>query len=53
METNKNENTTVQKPWDAAKVFIRGKYIPIQVYLRKKMKKKKKKRKKEDQSNKD
>ena len=27
METNKNENMTVQDLWDEAKVVIRGKYI--------------------------
>lgn len=29
METNKNEDTTVQNLWDAAKVMLRGKYIAI------------------------
>ena len=35
METNKNENTTVQTLWDAAKAVLRGKYIAIQAYLKK------------------
>ena len=35
METNENENTMVQKLWDAAKVVLRGKYIAIQAYLKK------------------
>ena len=33
METNENENTTVQMLWDAAKAVLRGKYIAIQAYL--------------------
>ena len=35
METNENENTTIQKLWDAAKAVLRGKYIAIQAYLKK------------------
>ena len=35
METNENENTTVQTPWDVAKTVLRGKYIAIQAYLKK------------------
>ena len=27
METNENENTTVQNLWETAKVVLRGKYI--------------------------
>ena len=38
MEANDNENTTVQNLWDAAKVVLRGKYIAIKVYLKKKKK---------------
>ena len=30
METNENENTSVQNLWDTAKVVLRGKYIAIQ-----------------------
>ena len=30
METNENENTTIQTLWDAAKAVLRGKYIAIQ-----------------------
>ena len=33
METNENENTTIQTPWDAVKAVLRGKYIAIQAYL--------------------
>ena len=29
METNENEDTTVQNLWDAAKAVLRGKYITI------------------------
>ena len=35
METNENENTTIQTFWDAAKAVLRGKYIAIQAYLKK------------------
>ena len=33
LETNYNENTTTQNLWDAAKAFLRGKFIAIQSYL--------------------
>ena len=35
MEANENDNTTIQNLWDAAKAAIRGKYIAIQVFLKK------------------
>ena len=35
METNENEDTTVQDLWDAAKAVLRGKYIAIQASLKK------------------
>ena len=35
METNENENTTIQTLWDAAKAVLRRKYIAIQAYLKK------------------
>ena len=35
METNENENTTVQTLWDATKTVLRGKYIVIQAHLKK------------------
>lgn len=35
LETNENENTTIQNLWDAAKTVLRGKFIVIQAYLRK------------------
>ena len=35
LETNENENTTVQKLWEAAKEVLRGRFIAIQSYLRK------------------
>ena len=35
METNENENITVQNLWDAAKAVLRGKFIAIQFYLKK------------------
>ena len=36
LETNDNENTMTQNLWDAAKVVLRGKFIAIQSYLKKK-----------------
>ena len=35
LETNDNENTTIQNLWDAAKAVLKGKFIAIQAYLRK------------------
>ena len=35
METNENENTTIQTLWEAAKAVLIGKYIAIQAYLKK------------------
>ena len=35
LETNENENTTIQNLWDAAKATPRGKFIAIQAYLKK------------------
>ena len=35
VETNDNENTTIQYLWDAAKAVLRGKFIAIQAYLKK------------------
>ena len=35
LETNDNENTTTENLWDAAKAVLRGKFIPIQSYLKK------------------
>ena len=35
LETNNNENTMTQNPWDAAKAVLRGKFIAIQSYLKK------------------
>ena len=35
METNENENTTIQILRDAAKAVLTGKYIAIQAYLKK------------------
>ena len=35
LETNDNENMTIQNLWDAAKAVLRGKFIPIQAYLKK------------------
>ena len=38
LETNDNENTTTQNLWDAAKAVLRGKFIAIQSYLKKREK---------------
>ena len=35
METNENEDTTVQNLWDAAKAVLRGKYITILAAIQK------------------
>ena len=35
LETNDNENMTIQNLWDAAKAALRGKFIAIQSYLKK------------------
>ena len=35
METNENEDTTVQNLWDTTKAVLRGKYIAIQASLQK------------------
>ena len=36
LETNENELTTTQNLWDTAKAVVRGKFIVIQTYLKKK-----------------
>ena len=35
METNDNNNSTLQNLWDTAKTVLRGKYIAIQAFLEK------------------
>ena len=35
LKRNENGNTTLQNLWDAAKAVLRGKFIAIQVYLKK------------------
>ena len=35
LETNDNENTTIQNLWDAAYVVLRGKFLGIQAFLKK------------------
>ena len=34
IETNDNNNTKPQLPWDAVKAVLRGKYIAIQAHLK-------------------
>ena len=38
IETNDNENTTIQNLWDLIKAMLRGRFITIQVYVKKKEK---------------
>ena len=38
LEANDNKDTTLQNLWDTARAFLRGKFIGIQAYLRKKEK---------------
>ena len=38
LETNDNENTAIQNLWDIAKAVLRGKFIVIQAFLKKKEK---------------
>ena len=33
LETNENEQTTVQNLWDTVKAVLRGKFIAIQAYI--------------------
>ena len=35
IETNENENTTIQNLWDSVKAVLRGRFIAIQAYLKK------------------
>ena len=35
LEASDNKDTTLQNPWEAVKVVLRGKFIAIQAYLRK------------------
>ena len=35
LETNDNENMTIQNLWDAAKAVLRGNFIAVQSYLKK------------------
>ena len=38
IETNENENTTTRNVWDTVKAVLRGRFIAIQAYLKKKEK---------------
>ena len=35
LETNENENTTIQNLWDTGKAIVRRKFIALQAYLKK------------------
>ena len=35
LETNENENKTIQNLWDTAKAVLKGKFIALQAYLKK------------------
>lgn len=34
-ETNENENTVYQNAWDAVEAVLRGKFLPVNAYIRK------------------
>ena len=38
METNENENMTTQNLWDSVKAVLKGRFIAIQIYLKKQKK---------------
>ena len=38
IETNENENMTTQNLWDSVKAMVRGRFIAMQAYLKKKKK---------------
>ena len=38
IKTNKNENTTTQNLWNSVKTVLRGRFIAIQAYLKKREK---------------
>ena len=38
LETNENDNTTIQYLWDTDIAILRGKFIALQAYLKKKLK---------------
>ena len=46
LETNGNEDTTLRSLWNAAKVVLRGKFMVIQAFLKKKKKKERKEERK-------
>ena len=35
LETNEDENMATQNPWNTAKAVLRGKFIALQLYLKK------------------
>ena len=35
IETNENENTTIQSLWETVKAVLRGRFIALQAYLKK------------------
>ena len=35
LETNENKNTVIKKLWDTDKAALKGKFIAMQIYLRK------------------
>ena len=39
IETNENENTTIQNLWDTVKAVLRGRFIALQACLKKQEKK--------------
>jgi hypothetical protein len=37
LDSNENKNTTYQNLWDTAKSMLRGKFIAINVYIKKRL----------------
>ena len=50
METNENENMTTQNLWDSGNAVLRGWFITIQAYLKKREREKKKKQKQKQET---
>ena len=52
LQTNEYEDTTIQNLWDTGKAVLRGKFIALQAYLKKKQKQKQNKKNPSKSSNK-
>ena len=51
LETNENEDITIQRLWDTGKAILRGKFIPLQPISKKEKRKKRKRKSSNKQSN--